>query len=96
MNGEPLPTFHSTWVLVMSPAAPVGVNNRVFFTNDQGETFVIANSAEFTLLHVNKLNALAAPNYPMNSRFTGGNWVWIVIGTIFLILAVIGTLMPDQ
>jgi hypothetical protein len=46
--------------------------------------------------HVNKLNALTAPNYPINSRFTLVNWVWIVIASILIILAIIGSLLPNQ
>ena len=44
-------------------ASPIGVDNKVFFTNDQGDTFVLAAEPEFKLLHVNKLNAttLASP-----------------------------------
>jgi len=44
-------------------ASPVGVDNKVFFTNDQGETFVLAAGPEFNLLRVNRLNArtLASP-----------------------------------
>ncbi len=44
-------------------ASPVGVDGKVFFTNDQGETFVLKAGPEFELLHVNRLNAmtLASP-----------------------------------
>jgi hypothetical protein len=44
-------------------ASPVIVDGKVFFTNDQGETFVLAAGREFKLLHVNTLNArtLASP-----------------------------------
>ena len=44
-------------------ASPVLVDGKVFFTNDQGETFVLAAGREFKLLHVNNLNArtLASP-----------------------------------
>jgi outer membrane protein assembly factor BamB len=44
-------------------AASVGVNGKVFFTNDLGETYVLKNSPTFELLHVNKLNekTLASP-----------------------------------
>lgn len=44
-------------------ASPIGVNGKVFVTNDQGETFVLANSAEANLLHVNRLGekTLASP-----------------------------------
>jgi outer membrane protein assembly factor BamB len=44
-------------------ASPVGVDGKVFFTNDQGQTFVLAAGPEFRLLHVNDLGerALASP-----------------------------------
>ncbi len=44
-------------------ASPVGVDGKVFFTNDMGETFVLEAGPEFKLLHVNRLNArtLASP-----------------------------------
>jgi outer membrane protein assembly factor BamB len=45
-------------------ASPVGVDGKVFFTNDEGETFVVrASGSSFDLLHVNRLNArtLASP-----------------------------------
>ena len=44
-------------------ASPVGVDGKVFFTNDQGETFVLKAGKTFELLHVNKMNEkmLASP-----------------------------------
>jgi len=44
-------------------ASPVGVDGKVFFTNDRGETFVLKAGPEFQLLRVNQLNArtLASP-----------------------------------
>jgi outer membrane protein assembly factor BamB len=44
-------------------ASPVLVDGKVFFTNDMGDTFVLAAGREFKLLHVNHLNArtLASP-----------------------------------
>jgi outer membrane protein assembly factor BamB len=44
-------------------ASPVGVNGKVYFTNDDGETFVLKAGPDFELLRVNKLNArvLASP-----------------------------------
>ena len=44
-------------------ASPVLVDGKVFFTNDIGDTFVLAAGRQFKLLHVNKLNArtLASP-----------------------------------
>lgn len=44
-------------------ASPIGVDGKVFFTNDDGETFVLAAGPEFKLLHINRLNerVLATP-----------------------------------
>jgi outer membrane protein assembly factor BamB len=44
-------------------ASPVAVNDRVFFTNDEGETFVLRAGPKFELLGVNRLGAstLASP-----------------------------------
>jgi len=44
-------------------ASPVTVDGKIFFTNDEGETFVVKAGPEFELLHVNRLGAqtLASP-----------------------------------
>jgi outer membrane protein assembly factor BamB len=44
-------------------ASPVTVDGKVFFTNDEGETFVLKAGPEFELMHVNRLGArtLASP-----------------------------------
>ena len=44
-------------------ASPVAVDGKVFFTNDDGETFVLQAGREFKLLHVNQLGeqTLASP-----------------------------------
>ena len=44
-------------------ASPVGVDGKVFFTNDEGETFVLKAGKTFELLHVNRMNEkmLASP-----------------------------------
>ncbi|MCL4845462.1 MAG: PQQ-binding-like beta-propeller repeat protein [Acidobacteria bacterium] len=44
-------------------ASPVAVGDRLFFTNDLGETFVVKAGPTFDLLHVNRLDArtLATP-----------------------------------
>jgi hypothetical protein len=41
----------------------VAADGKVFFTNDDGETFVVRAGPRFELLHVNRLNArvLASP-----------------------------------
>lgn len=53
-------------------SSPVVVDGKVYFTNDQGETFVVATGREFKLLHVNRLNArtLASP------ALVDGKWYW--------------------
>lgn len=53
-------------------ASPVLVDGKIFFTNDQGETFVLQAGREFKLLHVNQLNArtLASP------ALVDGTWYW--------------------
>jgi len=44
-------------------ASPVVVEGKVYFTNDDGETFVLSTAPDFKLLHVNRLGAptLASP-----------------------------------
>jgi len=44
-------------------ASPVAVEGKVFFTNDEGETFVLKAGPTFEMLHVNKLDeaVLATP-----------------------------------
>ena len=44
-------------------ASPVTVDGKVFFTNDEGETFVLRGGSEFALLHVNTIGerTLASP-----------------------------------
>ena len=44
-------------------ASPVAVDGKVFFTNDDGETFVLRAGPTFQLLHVNRLGegTLASP-----------------------------------
>jgi outer membrane protein assembly factor BamB len=44
-------------------ASPVAVEGKIYFTNDDGETFVVAAGPEFKLLRVNQLGArtLATP-----------------------------------
>jgi outer membrane protein assembly factor BamB len=53
-------------------ASPVAVNGKVFFTNDEGQTFVVQAGREFKLLHVNELGArtLASP------ALVDGTWYW--------------------
>jgi outer membrane protein assembly factor BamB len=44
-------------------ASPVAVDGKVFFTNDDGETFVIRAGPKFELMHVNRMDdrILASP-----------------------------------
>lgn len=44
-------------------ASPIAVEGKIFFTNDDGETFVLGASPDFKLLHVNRLGeqVLASP-----------------------------------
>jgi outer membrane protein assembly factor BamB len=53
-------------------ASPVAVGDKLFFTNDNGQTFVVEAGPEFTLLHVNELDAqvLASP------ALVDGTWYW--------------------
>jgi outer membrane protein assembly factor BamB len=53
-------------------SSPVVVDAKIYFTNDQGETFVVATGREFKLLHVNHLNArtIASP------ALVDGTWYW--------------------
>lgn len=38
-------------------ASPVIVEGKIYFTNDDGETFVLSTAPDFKLLHVNRLRA---------------------------------------
>lgn len=51
-------------------ASPVAVNGKVFFTNDDGETFVLQAGREFKLLHVNRLGE---PTYA-SPALVDGRW----------------------
>ena len=44
-------------------ASPVAVDGKIFFTNDDGDTFVLRAGPTFELLHVNRLGegTLASP-----------------------------------
>jgi outer membrane protein assembly factor BamB len=52
--------------------SPVAVGDKLFFTNDNGETFVVQAGPEFKLLRVNRLNAyvIASP------ALVDGTWYW--------------------
>jgi outer membrane protein assembly factor BamB len=53
-------------------ASPVHVNGKIFFTNDDGQTFVVAAGRKFHLLHINEMGArtLASP------ALVDGTWYW--------------------
>lgn len=53
-------------------SSPVVVGDSIFFTNDDGQTFVVGAGRTFTLRHVNELGArvLASP------ALVGGVWYW--------------------
>ncbi len=53
-------------------ASPVAVGNLLYFTNDDGQTFVVEAGPTFKLRRVNELNArvLASP------ALVGGMWYW--------------------
>lgn len=53
-------------------ASPVAANGKVFFTNDEGETFVVQAGREFKLIRTNTLGArtLASP------ALVDGTWYW--------------------
>ena len=53
-------------------SSPVAVGDKLFFTNDRGQTFVVQAGSTFKLLHVNELNAqvLASP------ALVDGTWYW--------------------
>lgn len=53
-------------------ASPVAVDDKLFFTNDEGETFVVQAGREFKLLHTNTLGerTLASP------ALVDGTWYW--------------------
>lgn len=53
-------------------ASPVSVNGKLFFTNDDGQTFVVEAGRQFKLLHINELGeqTLASP------ALVDGTWYW--------------------
>jgi outer membrane protein assembly factor BamB len=62
-------------------ASPVVVNGELYFTNDDGETFVVKAGREFTLLHTNSLGerTLASP------ALVDGIWYWRTAGHLVAI-----------
>lgn len=61
--------------------SPVIVNNELYFTNDDGETFVVKAGREFNLLHTNSLGerTLASP------ALVDGIWYWRTAGHLVAI-----------
>jgi outer membrane protein assembly factor BamB len=59
-------------------ASPVHVNGKVYFTNDDGQTFVVEAGRTFKLLHVNELGerTLASP------ALVDGTWYWRTATTL--------------
>ena len=53
-------------------SSPVAVGDKLFFTNDEGQTFVVEAGRTFKLLHMNSLDArvLASP------ALVDGTWYW--------------------
>jgi outer membrane protein assembly factor BamB len=62
-------------------ASPIAVEGKVFFTNDQGETFVLKAGPAFELLHVNRLGepTLASP------ALVDGRWYVRTVQHLFAI-----------
>jgi len=62
-------------------ASPVVVDGKIFFTNDEGETFVLRGGGEFNLLHVNNIGerTLASP------ALVDGRWYIRTAGHLFAI-----------
>jgi outer membrane protein assembly factor BamB len=62
-------------------ASPVVVNNELYFTNDEGETFVVKAGREFNLMHTNSLGerTLASP------ALVDGIWYWRTTGHLIAI-----------
>jgi outer membrane protein assembly factor BamB len=62
-------------------ASPVVVGDRLFFTNDEGQTFVLQAGKEFQILHVNQLDeaVLASP------ALVEGKWYFRTAGHLLAI-----------
>jgi outer membrane protein assembly factor BamB len=59
-------------------ASPVHVNGKLYFTNDDGQTFVVEAGRTFKLLHINELGeqTLASP------ALVDGTWYWRTASTL--------------
>jgi len=62
-------------------ASPVALDGKVFFTNDEGETFVLRAGSAFELLHTNSIGerTLASP------ALVDGRWYFRTEGHLFAI-----------
>ena len=62
-------------------ASPVVVEGKVYFTNDDGETFVLSTAPDFKLLHVNRIGApmLASP------ALVDGRWYFRTAGHLLCV-----------
>jgi hypothetical protein len=59
-------------------SSPVAIGDKIFFTNDLGQTFVVQAGRTFKLLHVNELGerTLASP------ALVDGTWYWRTATTL--------------
>lgn len=62
-------------------SSPVTVDGKVFFTNDDGETFVVEAAREFKLLHVNRLGE---PTYA-SPALVDGHWYFRTASSLLAI-----------
>jgi hypothetical protein len=46
-------------------------------------------------MHVNRLNAAANPLHDRNTRFSAWNWLAVMVGGLFLLIAVVGTFLGE-
>lgn len=62
-------------------ASPIAVGGKIFFTNDEGETFVLNPAPDFKLLHVNRFSerTLASP------ALVDGRWYYRTADHLFCI-----------
>jgi hypothetical protein len=45
-------------------------------------------------MHANRLNTAVAPLHHRNARFSAANWIGVIVGGLFLMLALAGTFLP--
>jgi len=46
--------------------------------------------------YVNRINSASVPNHNRNARFSAWNWVAVIVGGGLLVLALAGSLLPQQ